>query len=103
MTIDQMRSYICNHPKYKDSSKWKARVMRMPDPQVYAIFKQFQKVDYKKLERELKQQEKENAKYHQINMFEYEESGGHAYNCNDCPNKCKEWYQWEKEMKDGTN
>lgn len=29
----------------------------------------------------------------------FEESGGHAYNCNDCPNKCEEWYQWDKEMK----
>ena len=29
----------------------------------------------------------------------FEESGGHAYNCNDCPNKCDEWYQWDKEMK----
>ena len=28
-----------------------------------------------------------------------EESGFHAYNCNDCPNKCDEWYQWDKEMK----
>lgn len=28
-----------------------------------------------------------------------EESGFHAYNCNDCPNKCEEWYQWDKEMK----
>ena len=28
-----------------------------------------------------------------------EESGGHAYNCNDCPNKCEEWYQWDKEFK----
>ena len=28
-----------------------------------------------------------------------EESGGHAYNCNDCPNKCDEWYQWDKEIK----
>ncbi len=28
-----------------------------------------------------------------------EESGWHAYNCNDCPNKCEEWYQWDKEMK----
>ena len=26
-----------------------------------------------------------------------EESGGHAYNCNDCPNKCEEWHQWDKE------
>lgn len=29
-----------------------------------------------------------------------EESGFHAYNCNDCPNKCEEWYQWDKEMKE---
>ena len=29
-----------------------------------------------------------------------EESGGHAYNCNDCPNKCEEWHQWDKEMKE---
>lgn len=28
-----------------------------------------------------------------------EESGGHAYNCNDCPNKCEEWYQWDKGFK----
>ena len=28
----------------------------------------------------------------------FEESGGHAYNCNDCPNKCEEWYQWDKEI-----
>lgn len=27
-----------------------------------------------------------------------EESGGHAYNCNDCLNKCEEWHQWDKEM-----
>ena len=30
----------------------------------------------------------------------FEESGGHAYNCNDCPNKCEEWYQWDKEFKE---
>ena len=28
-----------------------------------------------------------------------EESGFHAYNCNDCPNKCDVYYQWDKEMK----
>lgn len=28
-----------------------------------------------------------------------EESGGHAYNCNDCTNKCDEWYQWDKEIR----
>ena len=73
MTIDQERNYILQHPKYKNSMTWRGRVMKMPDPQVHAIFKQFQKVDYKKLERELRQQEKENTKYHQVNMFEYME------------------------------
>lgn len=73
MTIDQEKNYILQHPKYKNSMKWRDRVMCMPDPQVHAIFKQFQKADYKKIERELKQQEKENAQYHQINMFEYME------------------------------
>ena len=71
MTIDQERSYILKHPKYKDHKGWWSKVMKMPDPQVHAIYKQFQKVDYKKLERELKAQEKENEQYHQINMFEY--------------------------------
>lgn len=28
-----------------------------------------------------------------------EESGGHAYNCNDCPNKCEEYYRWDKEIR----
>ena len=74
MTIDQERNYIAKHPYYKNSPKWLARVMRMPEPQVHAIFKRFQKADYEKLERELKAQEKENAKYHQINMFEYMEA-----------------------------
>ena len=32
-----------------------------------------------------------------------EESGGHAYNCNDCPNKCEEYYQWDKELKESDN
>lgn len=73
MTIDQERNYISQHPKYRNSPKWKARVMRMPDPQVHAIYKQFQKVDYKKLEKQLKQQEKDNQNYHQMDMFEYME------------------------------
>lgn len=28
-----------------------------------------------------------------------EEEWPHAYNCNDCPNKCEEFHQWDKEMK----
>lgn len=77
MTIEQERNYILQHPKYRNSIKWRMRVMRMPIPQVHAIFKQFQKADYKKIERELKEQEKNNRNYHQINMFEYmEEKNG---------------------------
>ena len=73
MTIDQERNYICQHPYYKNSPRWKDRVMRMPEPQVHAIFKKFEKADYKKLEKELKAQEKDNQNYHQIDMFEYME------------------------------
>ena len=32
---------------------------------------------------------------------EAKESGWYAYNCNDCSNKCEEWYQWGKEMNAG--
>lgn len=73
MTINQERNYILQHPKYKHSVNWRWKVMHMPDYQVHAIYKQFQKVDYKKLEREIKKQSKENEKYHQMNMFEYME------------------------------
>lgn len=73
MTLEQMRSYISHHPKYKDSPRWRDRCMRMPAPQVCAIYMQFKKADYNKIEREMKKQNKENAKYHQINMFEYME------------------------------
>lgn len=69
MTIDQERTYIMQHPKYKNSQKWRARVMRMPEPQIHAIFKQFQKVDYNKVQKQLD----ENKQYHQMNMFEYKE------------------------------
>ena len=71
MDIAQMRDYICKHPKYKNSPTWKGRVMRMPESQVVAIYKQFRNVDYKKIERNMKKQNKENVNYHQIDMFEY--------------------------------
>lgn len=71
MTIDQERDYILKHPYYKNSVTWKDRVMRMGDTQVHAIFKNFQKVDYAKLERNLRKREANNKKYHQIDMFEY--------------------------------
>ena len=73
MNINQMRMYIAKHPKYKNSPRWIDRVMRMPEPQVYAIYRQFQKADYKKIEREMKRNNKENEQYHQMNIFEYME------------------------------
>ena len=72
--IDEMRTYICQHPKYKNSVSWRARVMKMKVAQVVAIYRQFRILDYRKIEREMKRQEKDNQKYHQIDMFEYMES-----------------------------
>lgn len=71
--MNQMRTYISQHPKYKNSPKWKARVMRMPENQVVALYNKFRELDYKKIERQMKQQEKENQNYHQVDMFEYME------------------------------
>lgn len=74
MDVMQMRNYIAKHPKYKNSPRWIDRVMRMPEPQVYAIYRQFQKADYRKIERDLKKKDKENTQYHQMNIFEYMEA-----------------------------
>lgn len=73
MEIMQMRNYISQHPKYRNSPKWKARVSRMPENQVVALYNKFRQLDYKKIEREMKTQEKDNAQYHQMDMFEYME------------------------------
>lgn len=70
MSIDQMRDYISKHPKYKNSPRWIDRVRRMPDAQVFAIYKQFQKVDYRKMEKELKEREKDKYEYHQMTIFD---------------------------------
>ena len=74
MEIRHMREYIARHPKYKNSPNWRARVMNMPTNQVVAIYNSFQKLNYRKIEKQLKRQEKDNKNYHQINMFEYLES-----------------------------
>ena len=60
MSIEQMRVYIAEHPKYKNSPNWRYRC-------------QTRKMDYKKIEKELKAQDKDNQNYHQINIFEYME------------------------------
>lgn len=72
MSIEQMRVYISQHPKY-NSPAWRDKCNRMPDGQVIAIYHNFKKQDYSKVRKEMKQTEKENQKYHQINMFEYME------------------------------
>lgn len=71
--MNQMRTYISQHPKYRNSPKWKARVMRMPENQVVALYNKFRELDYKKIEKQMRQQEKENQNYHQVDMFEYME------------------------------
>lgn len=71
--MNQMRTYISQHPKYRNSLKWKARVMRMPENQVVALYNKFRELDYKKIEKQMRQQEKENQNYHQVDMFEYME------------------------------
>lgn len=73
MTVEQMRIYISHHPKYKDSPRWRVRCMNMSDLQVCAVYHKFRKLDYRKIEREMKKQNKDNSEYHQINMFEYME------------------------------
>lgn len=55
------------------------------DPQIVEV--QVSEEEWRKIQKE--------AEFH----CGVEESGWHAYNCNDCPNKCDEWYQWDKEMK----
>ena len=73
MSIEQMRVYIADHPKYKNSPNWRYRCQTMPSSQVVAIYNNFRKMDYKKIEKELKAQDKDNQSYHQINIFEYME------------------------------
>ena len=62
MTVNDMRNYICQHPKYRHNEHWKNRVMHMPENQVFAIYNRFKKLDFKKEAKE---------EYHQMNLFEY--------------------------------
>ena len=70
MDIRQMRIYISQHPRYKNSASWKARCQTMPDRQVVAIYNNFIKQDFRKIEKEIKQINKSNEQYHQIDIFE---------------------------------
>ena len=73
MNMKEMRLYIAQHPKYKNSPAWIDRCQRMPERQVVAIYNNFKKQDYKKMEKEMRKTEKQNSNYHQITMFEYME------------------------------
>lgn len=73
MQMHEMRMYIANHPRYKNSFSWRAKCQTMSERQVAAIYERFKNLDYKKIEREMKQTNKSNEQYHQINMFEYME------------------------------
>lgn len=42
MSIDEMREALINHPKYRDGRNWKQKVMKMPDNQVFAIYKRME-------------------------------------------------------------
>ena len=58
MSIEQMRVYIAEHPKYKNSPNWRYRCQTMPSSQVVAIYNNFRKMDYKKIEKEIQRQRK---------------------------------------------
>lgn len=51
MTINQMRTYIAEHPKYRNSQSWRDKCLRMSDNQVLAIYDKFRKLDYYELEK----------------------------------------------------
>ena len=70
MTVDQMRNYICQHPKYKNSMYWKQKVMTMPENQVVAIYHKFKQINYGEEQKKVDAR-KEGSEYHQIDMFEY--------------------------------
>lgn len=42
MSIDEMREALINHPKYRYGRNWKQKVMKMPDNQVFAIYKRME-------------------------------------------------------------
>lgn len=41
MTISYMRDMLERHTKYSGSDKWRAKVRRMPDDQILAIYTRF--------------------------------------------------------------
>ena len=68
MSIAQMRTYISEYPKYKDSKIWKDRVKKMPAKQVFAVYNRLRNAKPKVT----------HSDTHQITMFEYEERMGYV-------------------------
>lgn len=69
MTVNEMRTFIIQHPKYKNSMYWKEKVLRMPDNQVIAIYNKFRQKSYEQIEKDLTVAD--NNQYHQMDIFEY--------------------------------
>lgn len=79
MTIQQMRIYISQHPKYANSESWRTKCMTMPDRTVVAIYNKFKNINYNDVKREMEFDKalslvgfnKKEEQYHQVDMFEY--------------------------------
>lgn len=42
MSIDEMREALIDHPKYRYGRSWRQKVTKMPDNQVFAIYKRME-------------------------------------------------------------
>lgn len=71
MNVMQMRVYISEHPRYKNSKSWRQKCMCMPDRTVVAIYNKFKNVNYKEEEKKIQSESSQKERFHQINMFEY--------------------------------
>lgn len=71
MDVQQMRVYISQHPKYKNSKSWIQKCMCMPDRTVVAIYNKFKNVNYRQEEKKIKLQQERPEEYHQMTIMEY--------------------------------
>ena len=76
MSIEHMRTYISEYPKYKNSEKWRTRVKHMAPNQVYAIY-----MKLKNTKPEPEPEPEHHSDIHQITMFEYMDSVGGSEVC----------------------
>lgn len=71
MNVQEMRVYISQHPKYKNSKSWIQKCMCMSDRAVVAIYNKFKNVDYKQEEKKIKLQQDKPEEFHQVTLMEY--------------------------------